>query len=467
MIILIGVSASGAENVVTPRDEITIGAGAAAPGAIARVPVYLRDVSQTSLGIDKGAGNRIEALMLKVTHSSASAVASIAFERAGAANLVMPKFERSVPGAGPFGYVAGFSETDGHLPLTVDAAAPGNQIGTLVVTLTPQAVRGSTIVLALDSASAALANARGTIVETVANGTLALADGSVFVKHVTGTTLTSSKNPALAGDSINFTATVSTQAAGTLSGTITFRDGSAVLGSRPVEGGQAILTTSSLGQGSHSISAEYSGDSKYASSTSNVVNQAVNLAPFGPPPVVEARATASTRVVITWTAVTNAVSYEIRRSTNAGPYALVGSPSGTMLTDDGVSPGVTYLYVVRAINGAGTASADSGIDIATTIMFADDPLTSGSTAIKANHILQLRAAIAAVRASAGFSIASFTEAPVAGSPLRAVHIQELRNALAPARAALGLPPITFTNDPLTAGSVAKAAHIEELRRGVK
>lgn len=56
---------------------------------------------------------------------------------------------------------------------------------------------------------------------------------------------------------------------GAATGTVTFNDGTTVLGSAPVGGsGTASLTTSSLAAGTHQLSAAYSGDSNYTASSS-------------------------------------------------------------------------------------------------------------------------------------------------------------------------------------------------------
>jgi hypothetical protein len=88
----------------------------------------------------------------------------------------------------------------------------------------------------------------------------------------TTTTLTSSTNPSMYGSSITFTATVSPSAA---TGMMTFYDGATSLGSVGLSGGTASLVTSTLSVGTHQVSAMYSGDSTYTSSTSNTVMQAV------------------------------------------------------------------------------------------------------------------------------------------------------------------------------------------------
>src|ERR1700755_3055704 len=61
--------------------------------------------------------------------------------------------------------------------------------------------------------------------------------------------LASSPNPATYGAMVTLTATISPPTIGT----VTFYDGFTVLGSSPVSGGQALLTTSLLKPGTHSL----------------------------------------------------------------------------------------------------------------------------------------------------------------------------------------------------------------------
>jgi YVTN family beta-propeller protein len=94
--------------------------------------------------------------------------------------------------------------------------------------------------------------------------------------------LTSSANPSVVGQALTFTSALS----GTSSvppgvpaptGTVTFTVDGAVFGS-PVSlsGELAAISITSLVAGSHTVSAQYSGDSDYAASSSNVVTQTVN-----------------------------------------------------------------------------------------------------------------------------------------------------------------------------------------------
>ena len=96
----------------------------------------------------------------------------------------------------------------------------------------------------------------------------------------TTTTLTSSVNPAQAKQPVTFTVTVApTTGTGTPAGTVTFYDGSTVLGTGTLNGsGKTTYTTSTLPIGSNSITAIYSANSPYAGSTSNTVVETVNVA---------------------------------------------------------------------------------------------------------------------------------------------------------------------------------------------
>jgi hypothetical protein len=87
--------------------------------------------------------------------------------------------------------------------------------------------------------------------------------GTVFevvsAEIATTTKLTSSSNPATAGDTVAFTATVSS-ASGTPAGSVTFSIGSSTLGTVALQSGQAAFTVEdaeSLGIGTCTITAEY------------------------------------------------------------------------------------------------------------------------------------------------------------------------------------------------------------------
>lgn len=89
-----------------------------------------------------------------------------------------------------------------------------------------------------------------------------------------GTTIGTSANPSPFGQSVTFTATVT---GSNPTGTVQFLDGATLLGSVTLSAGSATFSTSALSQGSHSITAVYSGDSNNNGSTSSVLSQTISL----------------------------------------------------------------------------------------------------------------------------------------------------------------------------------------------
>jgi len=70
----------------------------------------------------------------------------------------------------------------------------------------------------------------------------------------------------------------------------------------------------------------------------------------------------SGRIDLSWIASTGASSYSIHRSTtNGGPYMQIGSgiTSTTYSDSNGLVPGTTYYYVVKAVSGSSVQSANS------------------------------------------------------------------------------------------------------------
>lgn len=96
----------------------------------------------------------------------------------------------------------------------------------------------------------------------------------------TMTGLASPANPSVFGQPVTLTATVGALApgAGSPTGTVSFADGSTNLGTAPVSGGQATITTAGLSVGAHGLAATYNGDADFTAST-GVLSQTVNRAP--------------------------------------------------------------------------------------------------------------------------------------------------------------------------------------------
>jgi parallel beta-helix repeat protein len=87
--------------------------------------------------------------------------------------------------------------------------------------------------------------------------------------------LSSSNNPALGGSSVTFTAQL-TGNCNVPTGTVTFLDGGAAIGTETLDNsGTARMTTSFLVVGQHNITVSYPGDFNFGRSTSNVLIQTI------------------------------------------------------------------------------------------------------------------------------------------------------------------------------------------------
>jgi hypothetical protein len=111
------------------------------------------------------------------------------------------------------------------------------------------------------------------------NPTAAAARRPQGTTTATATALVSSANPSYASQSLALTARVTSQGTGTPTGTVTFLDGPNQFAQGALDAnGQVQVSTSTLTVGSHSITAQYSGDTNFAAST-GAVTQVVNAPP--------------------------------------------------------------------------------------------------------------------------------------------------------------------------------------------
>ena len=144
--------------------------------------------------------------------------------------------------------------------------------------------------------------------------------GGVNVLLNTGGTImstTSSANPSTAGQPVTFTTTVTASISGTgvPTGSVSFYDGTNLLGTSPLNSsGQAALTTSSLTVGTHTINAHYSGDSTFNPNSAPPLTQTVTGAPV---------------VTLSPTSLTFAVQL-VGTTSGAKPITLTNTGSGTL-----------------------------------------------------------------------------------------------------------------------------------------
>ena len=165
------------------------------------------------------------------------------------------------------------------------------------------------------------------------NGAATATTTQTVSKETPNILLTSSQNPSTVNQSVTFTASITTG----VTGSVTFLDGSTVLGTGTISGGTATYTTSTLNAGVHTITAAYAGDSNHNSATSGPLSQTVNKdTPVLPAPVVSTNnPTAGTPVTITETVppgVSGPVTFS-DGSTPIGTAPIIGGVATITITN--------------------------------------------------------------------------------------------------------------------------------------
>jgi hypothetical protein len=178
---------------------------------------------------------------------------------------------------------------------------------------------------------------------------------SQTVNKASTTTAVTSPGAITVGQPVTYTATVSVTAPGSGSpaGSVAFFDGGTAIsgcGTQTVTSGTATCTTTPSTAGNHTITATYSGNASYLTSTSPGFSQTVNKA-------VTSTAVSSPGATVTGQAVTYTAT-----------VTATGSPTGTVAFSDGGT----------AIAGCGAKALASGTATCTTT-----PTTAGTHTITA------------------------------------------------------------------------------------
>ncbi|MFL6253966.1 MAG: carbohydrate-binding protein [Pyrinomonadaceae bacterium] len=187
-------------------------------------------------------------------------------------------------------------------------------------------------------------------------------------------------------------------------------------------------------------------------------------------------------VALSWTAPAGSVVgyvVERRNALNAQPVEIATNSSATVFTDTTLAAGdFSYLYRVKAVFGNGS-SPYSNTDIATTVVFTDDPLVGANdpqgrpaTVVYARHLTELRRAVNAVRGLvAGLGAAAWTYPDPVSSPQRAIYLEDvkdLRDRLGEALGPLGVTPPSYVDGTLTRNvTPVKRQHFQQLRDAVR
>jgi len=165
-------------------------------------------------------------------------------------------------------------------------------------------------------------------------------------------TLSSSANPSIAGTSVSFTAAISSPQAAAVTGSVTFKDGSLVLGTVGVSNaGTAVFNTSALAVGQHTIVAAYSGDSLNQAASSGVLVQTVQTAGTtvtlisnANPSIASAPLTLTSTVVGKGGNVTGTVTFQ-DGTTTLGATNVNASGMATLIVS-GLTPGPHSIIAV-------------------------------------------------------------------------------------------------------------------------
>ena len=153
----------------------------------------------------------------------------------------------------------------------------------------------------------------------------------------TTATVTSSLNPAVAGQAVTFTGKIKSSAS-IPTGTVTFLDGTTKLGTGTLSSGAVSLQTSSLTAGTHSITVSYAGDSSFKTSVSSALTETVSSASAA---ATAATVTSSLNPALAGQTVTFAGKISSSGGTPTGTVAFLDG--GTQIGTGALSSGVAKL----------------------------------------------------------------------------------------------------------------------------
>lgn len=150
----------------------------------------------------------------------------------------------------------------------------------------------------------------------------------------------------------------------------------------------------------------------------------------------------------------------------AWDYTNLGDTTAITVTTPAHAVGAVEI-VLSPVSGCGYSKPNVFAYLPT--VFTDDIIVVGVTTAKAQHIIELRQAVDALRLVAGLPSASWTDATLilGASTIKGVHVLELRTNLDNALTTLGYPTQAYTDPALSTGNIIKRMHIEELRQRIR
>ena len=303
-------------------------------------------------------------------------------------------------------------ENDGNAAWQISALTPGSntQIDPIATTCSRTATVATADICILGAQFAP------TVLGNLATGTIRIAsdspntpqiitlEGQVISLDPSTVTLLTSGSSSITGSSVTFSSTVSS-AGITPTGSVTFYDGTASLGSGTLNGsGVAQFSTAALTHGSHAITASYAGDTNTAPGTSSAVTQVVkdatstvltsNLSPSSSQQPVTLRAVVTSAGGIPTGSVTfvDGVGTRVGTGTldssgaatltlstlSVGSHSIVATYSGDTLSNASVSSALNQqVAALSTTTTISTSNADA--TFGTTIVFSTSVLSSSGT----------------------------------------------------------------------------------------
>jgi len=244
---------------------------------------------------------------------------------------------------------------------------------------------------------------------------------------------------------VTFTAAVHPSTSGTPTGSITFKDGTATLGTVSLASNTASFTTATLTAQSHSITAVYSGDTNFGASTSPILTQSVTKAATSIVLTASPSASRFGQPVAFYAAVKSATS---------------GTPTGTVTFKDGTTIiGTGALSLGHA--KIATLKLTVGTHPLTAVYNGDANFTGGNSAVLnfvTSKAATSTAVVSSLNPSKGGSAVTFTatvKSSTTGTPTGSATFKDGATILATVTLTSG--KAAFTTSALAAGSHAITA----------
>lgn len=245
---------------------------------------------------------------------------------------------------------------------TVNFVANGNTIGSAV--LNGSGVASITTSALPLGAYSVTANYLG---DTNDGGSVSSPASFTVSLATTTVSISSTPSPALVGQPITFTASV-TGNGGTPTGNVNFIANGNTIGSVALSGGKATFTDSALAAGTYTVTASYVGDADNAGSTSSSISETVELIPTQTDLGSSSTTGANAQVILVAT-VLNGATGPMATGTvtfNSGTTALGSAPldsSGVATLTPSLLSGTTYnitaVYGGDAVHAASSSQAVS------------------------------------------------------------------------------------------------------------